>query len=507
MYLFPLELDPVEGFGMDDKVYSSLEGQGCINPDTTPPDTGTVVDPSGGLWPDTGRDLITDGSGNLTGGGGAKPPDQCQKVFFEDPKTKVDKSKTILDIVGKMRGKLDVLSAVIAKFDPIPKEWTFQKDIDGARNLLIDIEDRYNEDMNSTDESKYTYIVERFKIVDNIIEKIKADIKKAQEMIKAASEPQSKSSNTIGDQVSAPFTEFGDQVGGTFTEFGAAMNRHPDMSGFDKAEGQILIMAARAMDDGLRIVDEISKFMHLFKNEQGVLTVDLLAEYDRIYDVTGIAAQNAEIERQKQAAKAALAKSTAETANLIKDAQNPGFFMSMLESIIYIDPTTNPNFVYKTEKPANPALEQARQIVYYIAYAVIVISILMFLSTKTFVMPFLQTFIFWFKRYFVFLAWIIVVGLIYAFMTNWFTWIIRENVRYMAFVVNPLLHPGVHQIWHSKYKYWIKILVYGLATMAFFVSAIFFTAVILFLIAPLFLLLLWASGQLMSYFEKEELEE
>ena len=506
MYLFPLELDPVkEGFGMDDKVYSSLAGQGCINPDTTAPDPGTTTKPP---WSMDGSGNVTDdptynptdGSGNVIGGGGAKPPDQCQKIIVD----KVDKSKTILDIVGQMRGKLDALSAVIAKFDPIPKEWTFQKDIDGARNLLMDIEDRYTEDMNTTDESKYSYIVERFKMVDKLIEKIKADIKKAQDMIKAASEP-----GPSGGSQDETFglDQFGGQLGGTFTEFGAAMNRPITLPRSVEAEEQILVMASRAMDDAAMITGEISKLLYLFKNEQGTLTVDLLAEYDRIYDGTGIAAQNAELERQKQAAKAALAKSTADTANLIKDAQSPGFFMSMLESIIYIDPTSNPNFVYKTEKPANPALEQARQIVYYIAYAVIAISIIMFLSTKTFVMPFLQTFIFWFKRYFVFLAWIIVVGLIYVFMTNWFTWIIRENVRYMAFVVNPLLHPGVHQIWHSKYKYWIKIMVYGLASMAFFVSAIFFTAVILFLIAPLFLLLLWASGQLMSYFEKEELDE
>ena len=365
--------------------------------------------------------------------------------------------KGILDFIEDIQGQLNKLNEIISRFDPIPADWRFRQQIQEAQDILDTLVDNYK----SGEKQTYELATQALTRVDQINQSIKK-------------------------------------------EFEGFLSTLQNVT--EDINEQMTILAEKALQDGIKILNEINQVLSIFK-KQGTINVDLLAEYDRIYDGTGIAAQNAEIERQKQAAKDALAKSTAETANLIKEAQNPGFFMSMLESIIYIDPTSNPNFVYKTEKPANPALEQARQIVYYIAYAVIVISIIMFLSTKTFVMPFLQTFIFWFKRYFVFLAWIIVVGLIYVFMTNWFTWIIRENVRYMAFVVNPLLHPGVHQIWHSKYKYWIKILVYGLASMAFFVSAIFFTAVILFLIAPLFLLLLWASGQLMSYFEKEELDE
>lgn len=365
--------------------------------------------------------------------------------------------KGILDFIEDIQGQLNKLSEIISRFDPIPANWRFRQQIQEAQDILDTVVDNYK----SGEKQTYELVTQALTQVDQINQSIKKEF---------------------------------EGILGTLQNITEGINE------------QMTILAERALQDGMSILNEINQVLSIFKKE-GTINVDLLAEYDRIYDGTGIAAQNAEVERQKQAAKAALAKSTADTANLIKDAQSPGFFMSMLESIIYIDPTSNPNFVYKTEKPANPVLEQARQIVYYIAYAVIAISIIMFLSTKTFVMPFLQTFIFWFKRYFVFLAWIIVVGLIYVFMTNWFTWIIRENVRYMAFVVNPLLHPGVHQIWHSKYKYWIKIMVYGLASMAFFVSAIFFTAVILFLIAPLFLLLLWASGQLMSYFEKEELDE
>lgn len=255
------------------------------------------------------------------------------------------------------------------------------------------------------------------------------------------------------------------------------------------------------------MLDGIDNILNIFKNERGLITVDLLAEYDRAYQSTGIADHNAFMRRQKDAAMADLAKSTARAADLIKDAQNPGFFMSILESILYNDPTSNPNYIYANKTTVNPKLEQARQMLTYAIYGLIVLSMMYFLSTKTFVMPFLHTFIFWFKRYFVFLAWVIVVGMIYYFMTNWFTWLIRENVRYVAFMFNPLLHPGVNDIWRSKYKMWIKLLVAGLASMSFFLATVFMSAIILFLIAPLFLLLLWASGQLMSYFEKEELDE
>jgi len=270
---------------------------------------------------------------------------------------------------------------------------------------------------------------------------------------------------------------------------------------------QLNIIAASAIRDGTIVLDEIGQIINRFKNERGVITVDLLAEYDRIYDGTGIAQQNAFLKSKAADTSAALSKSTEQSAELMKAAQNPGFFMSILESILYNDPTSNPNYMYANKTKVNPQLEQVRQMLTYAIYGSIVIAIMFFLSTKTFVMPFLHTFIFWFKRYFVFIAWIIVVSMIYVFMTEWFTWLMRENVTYIAFMLNPLLHPGVNEIWRSKYKMWIKMLVAGLASMGFFLATLLTSAVVLFLIAPIFLLLLWASGQLMSYFEKEEMDE
>ena len=385
-------------------------------------------------------------------------------------------AKSILEIIEEIKEKLNNLNDLISRFDPMPVDWTFRKQIRDAQDILDNIVDNYN----AGEKETYKLATEGLTKVNEINQSMK---KEFENLIDKVKNPLKNAASTVSSEWSIFSAEAG-QV----------------------ADAQMNIVAEKALQDGVKISNEINKAMDPFKKE-GIIKVDLLEEYDRLYEGSGIAAQNAEIERQKEAAKAELAKTTAASAGALQSAQDPGFFMSILESIIYIDPTSNPNFVYKNEKPANPVLEQARQIIYYVAYALITISIIMFLSTKTFVVPFFQTFLFWFKRYFVFLAWLIVVGMIYLFMNNWFTWIIRENIRYMAFMLNPTLHPSIHEIWHSKYKFWIRALVCVLASLCFFLAAVFMTAIVLFLVAPLFLLLLWASGQLMSYFEKEELDE
>jgi hypothetical protein len=384
-------------------------------------------------------------------------------------------SKSILEIIDKIKEKLNQVNDIISRFDPMPVDWTFRKQIRDAQDLLDTIVDNYESGKKET----YNLAMEALTKVDAINLSIKKEFE------------------TFLDRIKNPLPSLKidtDEWSSFFT------------NAAQETDAQMNIVAEKALQDGVIILNEINKALSQFKTD-GTIRVDLLEEYDRLYQGSGIADQNEMIRLQKEAAKAELAKATAETAGAIQSAQDPGFFMSLVQNIIYMDPTSNPNFVYKTEKPANPILEQAQQVVHYIAYIIIIIAVLYFLSTKTIVVPFFQTFIFWFKRYFVFLAWLIVVGMIYFFMNNWFTWIIREDIRYIAFMINPTLHPGIHDIWHSKYKYWIRAIVYGLASLSFFLAAVFLTAIILFLIAPLFLLLMWASGQLMSYFEKEELDE
>jgi hypothetical protein len=273
------------------------------------------------------------------------------------------------------------------------------------------------------------------------------------------------------------------------------------------SDKETLRVASRMMEDGAKLINDVVTSLTMFKNEQGLYSGDLLEEYDRINDGKGIFSEKEFIARQKAETDAALAKAAAASAASVQAAQDPDFFQSILNSIIYSDPTENPAFVYLNKPYQNATLEQVRQIVFYFIYAAIFGSIVYFLSTKTFVMPFFQTFLFWTKRYFVFILWLLVVAMVYSFTTNWFMWLIREVIRYFAFVVDPTLHPGVHSIWNSKYQQWIKYIVYGLATLGFFLAAIFLTVIILFLVLPLFLLLIWASGQLMSYFEKDELDE
>ena len=363
------------------------------------------------------------------------------------------------EMIRSMAGGFDELKNLLDRFTPPPKEWTFQREIQRGQEILNEMTDVYN----SEKDKIYENLKKGFTEVNDINKNIKKELTK------------------VWDVLTGPIKEV----------FDGPMNN----------------LAGEVIEGAIKITDDINQFLSHFKNVRGDISVDLLEEYDRIYDGTGIDAQKKFIEDQKAQTAAALRKATAETASAIQAIKDPGFFKSMLNSIIYSDPVTNPNFVYLNKPYENPLLEQARQIVFYAIYAMIALSIMYFLSTKTFVMPFFHTFVFWFKRYFVFIAWLMVVGLIYLFMTNWFTWLIREDVRYIAFVVNPVLHPEIYKIWNSKYKKWIKHIVYGLATLGFFIAALFLTVIILFLIIPVFLLLLWASGQLMSYFEKEELDE
>ena len=444
MYLFNLKE------GLENKIGDELKNQGCLTIDQVVKNPTSAPVPSAAPTA-AGLQSVAENPVDPTAAviGVISSPVTafvCSNKFGDAFKDGIDA------IIGSMQGGFDDLKKLLDQFYPPPKEWTFQREIQKGQDILDEMTDVYN----SEKDKIYEKLQKGFTDVNDINKHIKTELTK------------------VWDVLTGPIKEV----------FDGPMNN----------------LAGKAIEDAMKITDDINKFLSLFKTERGTISVDLLEEYDRIYDGTGIDDQKAETA-------AALRKATTETASAIQAIQDPGFFKSILNTIIYSDPTTNPNFVYLNKPYENPLLEQARQIVFYAIYAMVAVSILYFLSTKTFVVPFFQTFIFWFKRYFVFIAWLMVVGLIYLFMTNWFTWLIREDVRYIAFVVNPVLHPEIYKIWNSKYKQWIKYIVYGLATMGFFIAALFLTVIILFLIIPVFLLLLWASGQLMSYFEKEELNE
>ena len=358
-------------------------------------------------------------------------------------------------------------------------------ELDSAKKRIVSNTEIKIEQIKEDAKNKYDALTDKFiQSIQDLNAKVQSNISSIQEGARKQL-----------DKAKEELTAAGEKTQGFFSDVNTA------------GQGQMNIVAAGVIRDGTIILDGIDKFMNRFKNDKGLISVDLLSAYDDAYQSSGIPQQNAFLKGKKDAATADLAKSTEQSADLMKAAQNPGFFMSILESILYNDPTSNPNYMYANKTKVNPQLEQVRQMLTYAIYGSIVIAIMFFLSTKTFVLPFLHTFIFWFKRYFVFIAWIVVVSMIYVFMTEWFTWLMRENVRYIAFMLNPLLHPGVNEIWRSKYKMWIKLLVAGLASMCFFLATLLTSAVVLFLIAPIFLLLLWASGQLMSYFEKEEMDE
>jgi len=464
MYLFNLKE------GLENKIGDELKSQGCQTIDEVAKNPTSAPVPSAessaaGLQSFAENPTIP--VGDLSGALIPVLPFVCSNKVEEIFKKSID------EIIESIKGHFNNLNEMLNQFTPIPKEWTFQREIQNGQDILDDIMEQYSSQKNKP----YEILQDGLKKVDKIIETIKTDLTKVWKVL------------------NGPIPSLPPQLEGYFTKIK------------EESDLQMNILARKVIEDAMTINDEIGKIISQFKNVRGDISVDLLEEYDRIYDGTGIDAQKKFIEDQKAETAAALRKATAESASAIQAIKDPGFFKSMLNSIIYSDPVTNPNFVYLNKPYENPLLEQARQIVFYAIYAMIAVSIMYFLSTKTFVMPFFHTFVFWFKRYFVFIAWLMVVGLIYLFMTNWFTWLIREDVRYIAFVVNPVLHPEIYKIWNSKYKQWIKHIVYGLATLGFFIAALFLTVIILFLIIPVFLLLLWASGQLMSYFEKEELDE
>ena len=492
MYLFPLELTELvptkEGFGMSENLRSRLREKNCFNPDPAPPDNGSG---GGALDPITGTSFIpsgdssggggTDASDNKTGtsGGDAEYPfakadkdtGVCASIFFDEL------GKTFVELFDTMDAKLHEIGLVVLRFDPVPNGWTFTEDLDAAKDALDTIKETYS--LSDGTKDKYETLVASFQQFDTLIEKIKTNLKNAKDSFQTAA-------NSFEADIIP--------IQGFFTKM-------------DVSDKETLRAASRMMDDGSNLIKDVETSLTMFKNERGLYSVDLLAEYDRINDGKGLFAEKEFIASQKAATDAALAKTTAASAAAVHSAQNPDFFQSILNSIIYSNPTENPAFVYLNKPYENATLEQVRQIVFYFIYAAVFGSVVYFLSTKTFVMPFFQTFLFWTKRYFVFILWLLVVAMVYSFTTNWFMWLIREDIRYFAFVVNPTLHPGVHSIWTSKYKQWIKNIVYGLATAGFFLAALFLTVIILFLIMPLFLVLLWASGQLMSYFEKDELYE
>ena len=495
MYLFPLEpleLYPErEGFGMDNKVYSKLKEQGCINPDPTPEakNTGTGT----GTGTDTGSGTETgsgSGTSTTTGTGigiGSKPepplPDKCTKIWMDEG------GKTMNQLFDSMEAELIALDNLLRQFDPMPKGWTFPQDLEALKDLLESIQYQYTA-MTEFTQDKYVSMTASMKRFDQGVDKLYTDLEKARDTLQSAREEENKEKKEDKEE------EFTFELyTGWITDTTQA------------AEPEIIRVGIKLLEDAMKILEGIRTNLSLFKNEQGVITVDLLSEYDKIYDGTGLAAQKAFADKQKAEAAAVLSASTANSAAAVQSAQDPGFFQSILNTILYSNPADNPNFVYLNKPYENKVLEQARQIVFYVIFAIITFSILKFLSTKTVLMPFFMTFVFWFKRYFVFLAWIFVVALIYSFMTDWLMSMIREDIRYISYTINPVLHPGVHAIWYSKYKQWIKYLVYGFSTLGFFLVAFFLTSILLFLIMPVFLLLLWASGQLMSYFEKEELDE
>jgi hypothetical protein len=491
MYLFPLELTELvptkEGFGMSENLRTRLREKNCFNPDPAPPDNGSSggggggggggTDPSGNTTDSSGN---TTGSGGGGGGGGGgteypfaeadKETGVCASIFFDEL------GKTFVELFDTMDAKLNEFGILIRNFEPMPTGWTFMEDIDAAKDALESIKETYT--LSDGTKDKYESLVASFQQFDTLIEKIKTNTKNAKDAFQ-----------TAANSVEETFP-----MQGFFTNPGVS----------DK---ETIRAASRMMEDGATLMNELETSLSMFKNERGLYSGDLLEEYDRINDGKGLFAEKELVARQKAETDAALAKTTAASAASVQAAQNPGFFQSILNSIIYSDPTENPAFVYLNKPYQNATLEQVRQIVFYFIYATIFGSIVYFLSTKTFVMPFFQTFLFWTKRYFVFILWILVVAMVYSFTTNWFMWLIREVIRYFAFVMDPTLHPGVHSIWNSKYQQWIKYIVYGVATLGFFLAALFLTVIILFLVLPLFLLLIWASGQLMSYFEKDELDE
>lgn len=492
MYLFPLELMELvptkEGFGMSEKLRARLKDKNCFNPDPAPPDNGSggggfsEATKATGITNLTGSTGIPGGSATSGSSGTSVIPDSfgpdkkqetgvCASIFLDEM------GKSFLELFDTMDAKLHDFGIIIRRFDPVPNGWTFMEDIDAAKDALDSIKEVYS--LGDGTKDKYETLVASFQQFDTLIEKIKTNIKNAQDNFQ-------RGLNSVEEDTLS--------IQGFFTNSGIS----------DK---ETLRAASRMMDDGANLIKDVETSLTMFKNERGLYSGDLLEEYDRINDGKGLFAEKEFVASQKAETDAALAKSTAASAAATQSVQNPDFFQSILNSIIYSDPTENPAFVYLNKPYQNATLEQVRQIVFYFIYAAIFGSIVYFLSTKTFVMPFFQTFLFWTKRYFVFILWILVVAMVYSFTTNWFMWLIREVIRYFAFVVDPTLHPGVHSIWNSKYQKWIKYIVYGLATLGFFLAAIFLTVIILFLVLPLFLLLIWASGQLMSYFEKEELDE
>ena len=487
MYLFPLELTELvptkEGFGMSENLRSRLREKNCFNPDPAPPDNGS----GGASDPITGTSFIpsSDASGNqavtsfsntgivesIAKADKKQETGVCASIFLDET------GKTFIELFDTMDAKLNEFGLVVLRFDPVPNGWTFTEDIDAAKDALDSIKETYT--LSEGTKDKYESLVASFEQFDVLIEKIKTNLKNAKDSFETAA-------NSFEADIIP--------IQGFFTKM-------------DVSDKETLRAASRAMEDGTSLMREVETSLTMFKNERGLYSVDLLAEYDRVNDGKGLFAEKEFIALQKAETDAALAKTTAASAAAVQTSQNPDFFKSILNSILYSNPTENPAFVYLNKPYQNATLEQVRQIVFYLIYAVILGSVVYFLSTKTFVMPFFQTFLFWTKRYFVFILWLLVVAMVYSFTTNWFMWLIREDIRYFAFVVNPTLHPGVHSIWTSKYKQWIKNIVYGLSSAGFFLAALFLTVIILFLVLPLFLVLLWASGQLMSYFEKDELDE
>ena len=488
MYLFPLELTELvptkEGFGMSENLRSRLREKNCFNPDPAPPDNGSGGGGFSEASKSTGTSFIPSGDSGDSGGGDSGATENkiteadkkqetgvCASIFMDEM------GKTFIELFDTMDAKLNEFGLVIRRFEPVPNGWTFMEDLDAAKDALDSIKETYT--LSEGTKDKYESLVASFEQFDVLIEKIKTNLKNAKDSFQTAA------NSFEADLI---------PIQGFFTNT-------------DVSDKETLRAASKAMEDGTSLMNEVETSLTMFKNERGLYSVDLLAEYDSINDGKGLFAEKELVALQKAETDAALAKTTAASAASVQTAQNPDFFQSILNSILYSNPTENPAFVYLNKPYQNATLEQVRQIVFYFIYAVIFGSIVYFLSTKTFVMPFFQTFLFWTKRYFVFILWLLVVAMVYSFTTNWFMWLIREVIRYFAFVVDPTLHPGVHSIWNSKYKQWIKNIVYGLATAGFFLAALFLTVIILFLVLPLFLVLIWASGQLMSYFEKEELDE
>ena len=556
MYLFPLELTELvptkEGFGMSEKLRTRLRESNCFNPDPAPPDSGsgpsgfgdaakpsqtptfpgtdnTPIPPTVTSAPTGSSPTVSDGTSSPPGSDNNQVNGVCASIFLDEA------GQSFIQLFDTMEAKLNEFGLIIRRFDPVPNGWTFMEDIDAAKDALDSIKDTYS--LSDGTKDKYETLVASFQQFDTLIEKIKKNIKNAQDnflrglnslkdntlqgLMNAKQELDDKinyiqsgvNNQTQREKENAirELTNAKQALDDEMDSIRSGVNTLDSIPGFfttpDVSDKETLRVATRAMQDGADLINGVGISLSMFKNDGGLYSGDLLEEYDRINDGKGLFREKEFIAGQNAERDAALAKTTAASAAALQSAQNPDFFQSILNAIIYSNPTENPAFVYLNKPYENSALEQVRQIVFYFIYAAIFGSVVYFLSTKTFAMPFFQTFLFWTKRYFVFILWLLVVAMVYSFATNWFMWLIREDIRYFAFVVNPTLHPGVHSIWNSKYKQWIKYLVYGLATAGFFIAAIFLTAIILFLVMPLFLVLIWASGQLMSYFEKDELDE